>query len=139
MRYYAVIDTNVLLSALLSKKSDTATVKIFRAVMEGKIIPLLHEDIIAEYTDVLSRPKFHLDARTIQIVLQAIQDYGININPPPTGEVLIDPDDLIFYEAAMAQQKNGAYLVTGNLKHYPDCDFIVTPAEMIEIINKTSV
>lgn len=53
MEYYAVIDTNVLLSALLSKNEDSATVKVLDAVFEGKIIPLYHRDILAEYDEVV--------------------------------------------------------------------------------------
>ena len=56
--------------------------------------------------------------------------------PQPTGAILIDMDDLIFYEVAMDKRDNGAYLVTGNQKHYPFRDFIVTPTEMMAIIEK---
>ncbi len=49
---------------------------------------------------------------------------------------MIDADDLIFYEVAMEKRDDDAYLVTGNQKHYPIRDFIVTPAEMIEILRK---
>ena len=43
-------------------------------------------------------------------------------------------DDLIFYEVAMEKRDDDSYLVTGNQKNYPIKEFIVTPAEMIEII-----
>ena len=135
MKYYAVIDTNVLLSALLSKKSDTATVKILKAVMDGTIIPLLHEEILAEYAGVLNRPKFHLSARTVQLVLNAIKGYGLEVSPSPTGVSLVDPDELIFYEVACEKQSEGACLVTGNLKHYPVSPFILTPAQMVDIFS----
>jgi len=46
-------------------------------------------------------------------------------------------DDLIFYEVAMEKRDDDVYLVTGNQKHYPIRDFIVTPAEMMEIIENT--
>ena len=46
-------------------------------------------------------------------------------------------DDLVFYEVAMKKRNDNSYLVTGNQKHYPIKDFIVTPSEMIEILNKT--
>ena len=49
---------------------------------------------------------------------------------------MADMDDLIFYEVAMEKREAGAYLVTGNQKHYPVRSFIVTPAEMMEIIEK---
>ena len=137
MNCYAVIDTNVLLSALLSKKEDSATVKVLDAVFEGKIIPLYHQDILSEYDEVLRRKKFHLREDTVQIVLDAIRLYGIEVFPQPTGAVLIDMDDLIFYEVAMEKREDDAYLVTGNQKHYPFGDFIVTPAEMVRIMESS--
>ncbi len=138
MEYYAVIDTNVLLSALLSKKEDSATVKVLNAVFDGIIIPLYHQDILLEYNEVLHREKFHLQEELIQTVLKSIKQYGIEIFPQPTGAVLIDMDDLIFYEVAMEKRDDNAYLVTGNQKHYPFRDFIVTPTEMMEIITASS-
>lgn len=57
MSVFAVVDTNVLLSALLSKKNDTATVKILCAMMNGKFTPLWHDEIIAEYDEVFHREK----------------------------------------------------------------------------------
>ncbi|WP_251207894.1 putative toxin-antitoxin system toxin component, PIN family [Acetatifactor aquisgranensis] len=134
MEYYAVIDTNVLLSALLSKSEDSATVKVLDAVFERRIIPLYHQDILTEYDEVLHREKFHLREDAIQVVLAAVRQYGVEVFPQPTGEVLIDMDDLVFYEVAMEKRDDDAYLVTGNRKHYPFRDFIVTPAEMIKIM-----
>lgn len=134
MEYFAVIDTNVLISALLSKNESAATVRVLDAVFEGKIIPLYHKDILNEYAEVLHRKKFRLQEEVIQVVLGAIREYGIEVFPQPTGAILIDMDDLIFYEVAMEKRDDDAYLVTGNQKHYPFTDFIVTPAEMIEII-----
>ena len=134
MVYYAVIDTNVLISALLSKNEASATVKVLDAVFEGRIIPFYHQDILAEYEEVLHREKFHLQDKTIQLVLNAFIQHGIEVFPQPTGEVFIDMDDLVFYEVAMEKRENNAYLVTGNQKHYPFKDFIVTPAEMIKIM-----
>ncbi len=134
MKYYAEIDTNVLISALLSKNEASATVKVLDAVFEGRIIPFYHQDILAEYEEVLHREKFHLQDKTIRLVLNAFIQYGIEVFPQPTGEVFIDMDDLVFYEVAMEKRENNAYLVTGNQKHYPFKDFIVTPAEMIKIM-----
>ncbi len=138
MEYYAVIDTNVLLSALLSKNEDSATVRVLDAVFEGRIIPLYHQDILIEYSEVLHREKFHLQEEVIQTVLDAIKQYGIPVFPQPTRAVLIDIDDLIFYEVVMEKRDDDAYLVTGNQKHYPFKDFIVTPTEMMKIIDKNS-
>lgn len=134
MQYYAVIDTNVLVSALLSKNEASATVKVLDAVFDGSIIPLYHQDILAEYEEVLHREKFHLQEETIQIVLNAFRQYGTEVLPQPTGAILVDMDDLVFYEVAMEKREDGTYLVTGNQKHYPIKDFIVTPAEMMKIM-----
>ena len=66
-----------------------------------------------------------------------MKQYGIEVFPQSTGEILVDMDDLVFYEVVMEKRDDDAYLVTGNQKHYPIRDFIVTPAEMVEIIGRT--
>ena len=137
MVYYAVIDTNVFISALLSKRADAATVRVLEAMFDGKIVPLYHSDILAEYDEVLHRSKFHFKEETIQLVINAVKQYGVEVFPQPTGEILIDMDDLVFYEVVMEKRNDDAYLVTGNQKHYPIRDFIVIPAEMVSIIENT--
>lgn len=136
MRCYAVVDTNVIVSALIAKNPDSPPRQVFRAMLSGDIIPLYHSDILDEYEEVLGRKKFHLKKETIQTVLEAIRQFGVEVMPRPTGESLIDMDDLVFYEVAMEKCDDDAYLVTGNQKHYPIRDFIVTPAEMLEILKK---
>ena len=136
MRCYAVVDTNVIVSALITKNPDSPPRQVFRAMISGDIIPLYHSDILSEYKEVLSRKKFHLHQDTIQTVLKAVQQFGVEVMPKPTVEILVDMDDLVFYEVAMEKRENDAYLVTGNQKHYPIRDFIVTPAEMLEILKK---
>jgi putative PIN family toxin of toxin-antitoxin system len=135
MKCCAVVDTNVLVSALLSKKSDTATVRVFRAMLQGQFTPLYHQEILDEYDEVFHRPRFHLTEDVIQTVMAAIKKFGIEVFPQPTGEILIDLDDLIFYEVAMEKRDDNAYLVTWNRKHYPVKDFIVTPSEMMDILD----
>lgn len=134
MNCYAVVDTNVLVSALITKNPSSPPRQIFRAMLTGDIIPLYHEDILAEYEEVLSRRKFHLKPESIQTVLEAVRQFGIEVRPHPTGELRPDMDDLIFYEVTMEKREDEAYLVTGNQKHYPHRDYIVTPAEMLAIL-----
>lgn len=131
---YAVIDTNVFVSALLTKNSDSATVKIYEAVSDGLITPLYHQDILHEYTEVLNRPKFKFSRERIKAIIDLIIKYGVEVFPKQTGEILTDMDDLIFYEVVMEKRDDDSYLVTGNQKHYPARDFIVTPAEMMDIL-----
>ena len=77
MVYYAVIDTNVFISALLSKRADAATVRVLDAMFGGKIVPLYHGDILAEYDEVLHRSKFHFKEETIQLVHRPFNKYHI--------------------------------------------------------------
>ena len=136
MIFHAVIDTNVLISAILSKKSDSATVRVIKAIIDGKIVPLVHEKILNEYSDVLNRDKFHFQKSTIEKFLRIFEVCGVDIVPKQTDEMFVDPDDKIFYEIAIG--KSNAYLVTGNLRHYPARDFVVTPAQMVSIIENNS-
>ena len=131
---YAVIDTNVFVSALLTKTRDAATVQVFNAIADGRITPLYHKDILKEYEEVLSRPKFKFSYSVVKTVLDSIVECGVEVFPKPTGEILVDLDDLVFYEVVMEKRDDNSYLVTGNKKHYPVRDFIVTPAEMMDIL-----
>lgn len=135
MRCYAVIDTNVLVSALTTKHNDAATLIVLTKVLAGEIIPLFSTDILDEYSEVLRRPKFGFQEPQIQAVLGGIERFGILIEPSPTGETLPDMDDLPFYEVVMEKRADGAYLVTGNQKHFPVKPFIVTARQLLDIMN----
>jgi len=138
MRYYAVFDTNVLISSLLTKRRDTATAQVVDAISKGDLIPLYNQEILKEYEDVLHRPKFSFDEKKILQLLKVIRQFGLAVNPTPTGEILPDMDDLVFYEVVMEKQDEEAYLITGNMRHFPERSFIVTPAEMMELLNKAN-
>ena len=133
MKYYAVIDTNVLVSALLKYQSVPGSVLEF--AMEGTIIPLLNADIVAEYRAVMLRPKFGLTEDIVSAVIASLEEAGIYIDADPQEIDLPDPKDLVFYEVVMEKRKLAeAFLVTGNIKHFPKEPFIVTPREIIDII-----
>lgn len=134
MNYLVVIDTNVLISALLSKHGDAATVQVLNAVFDGTIIPVFNDEILAEYDNVLHRPKFKFSDTNIQLLLDTIKTYGVFAKQLITNEILPDPKDLVFYEVVMAKQDENAYLVTGNSKHFPKKPFIVTPNELLDIM-----
>ena len=59
MKYYAVIDTNVLVSAML--RWDSVPGCVLEHAFVGDIIPLLNEQVLKEYMEVLRRPKFQFD------------------------------------------------------------------------------
>ena len=135
MKYYAVIDTNVIVSAML--KSDSTPAQVLREVLVGDVVLLVNEDILEEYFEVLSRAKFHFPENIVKSLIDELKNRAIYIDASATDEYIPDPDDAVFYEVVMEVKKQtDAYLVTGNLKHFPEKPFVVTPREMIDIINK---
>lgn len=133
---YAVIDTNVLVSALLSRHSDAATVQLVGRLIAGEIIPVYSNEIMHEYQEVLGRKKFKFESDMITYILSAIKQYGVLIEASATGIILPDMKDLPFYEVVIEKRDDNAYLVTGNLKHFPSEPFIVTARQMLDILDK---
>lgn len=131
--FYAVFDTNVLVSALMSKHADSPTVLLLDYVLDGRIVLLYNEDIINEYKDVLHRDKFHFDDEQIDALLDLIKT-GIYLDPTASQETFADEDDRVFYEVALSKEEG--YVVTGNTRHFPKSPIVVTPAEMMQIIQE---
>ena len=124
MKRYVVLDTNVLVSAMLKRNS-----------VPGTILELNYK-IVEEYREVLMREKFCLTERIVEDLISALEERGEYINhPDKTDEVFSDAKDVVFYEVTMEKRKKkDAYLVTGNLKHFPEKSFVVSPHEMLEIV-----
>ncbi|MCQ2050533.1 MAG: PIN domain-containing protein [Candidatus Saccharibacteria bacterium] len=131
----ATFDTNVLVSSLLTHRDDSATVTVVRMMLEGKIVPLYNDEILCEYSEVLRRSKFHFPEARVQFLLDSIVAFGMNTNRLETGLLFPDMDDLVFYEVTMSKTEDDAYLITGNIRHFQKQSNIVTPAEMLEIVN----
>lgn len=129
---HAVIDTNVLVSALLSKSATSTLRQLISCILEDKIITLYHSDIITEYHEVLSRDKFRFAPELVEAIISIIKEHGIDSERIPYDAIMPDEDDRIFYEVTLS--KEDAYLVTGNQKHFPKTPVVVTPAEMLAII-----
>ena len=135
MKYYAVIDTNVLVSSFL--KEGSIPDQVVSLALNGPIIPLVSDEIISEYTEVLTRNKFGLSESEIKVFLNEFIKRALFLDKTKTNEDFDDPDDIVFYEIVLtARSASNAYLITGNKKHYPIKSFVVTPREMIEIIEK---
>lgn len=135
MKYYAVIDTNVIVSAFL--KSNSIPDTLLDLALSGVIIPLVNKEIIKEYREVLSRAKFGFDTNIVEDFISEISDRAIFIDAEKIDIALPDMNDKVFYEIVMEKRKSSsAYLVTGNIKHFPPERFIVTPREMLELIVK---
>ena len=134
MSVYAVLDTNVLVSALLSSKADAATVQVLERTLNGDLIPVFSDAILEEYDDVLHRRKFGFDHDAVRVLLGFIESRGLRVDPSSTGTLLPDMKDIPFYEVVMDAREDGAFLVTGNLKHFPSEPFIVTARQMLDIL-----
>ena len=131
---YAVIDTNVFVSALMSKHPDAATVQVVGAISANGLCPVFNREIMAEYQEVLSRSKFSFPQRAIASIFDKIKTVGINASRVHSDEIFPDKKDIVFYEVALS--KEDAYLVTGNTRHFPKTPIVVTPAEMLEILKR---
>ena len=127
----AVIDTNVLVSSFISKNPNSPTVRIIKAIAEGIFTPVYSDDILSEYEEVLGRGHFKLDPSAISILIQRIKEIGEAVSPIDSEEDFLDPDDKVFFCTALA---GDAKLVTGNIKHYPPAELVVTPAQFCEIV-----
>ena len=110
-----VLDTNVLVSGLLSGRGKSAN--ILRLILSGLIDIVADERILLEYESVLKRPKFSAIRNEAEIVLKAIQVLAELIVPMPLRIKIPDPGDLPFIEVAKAA--GAVAIVTGNKRHFP--------------------
>ena len=109
MRYFAVIDTNVLVSALL--RFDSIPGQTVQEALGGAIVPLLSKEILAEYGEVLRRAKFPFAEQDILDVLSGIRACGLNVELDQIPLETPDPDDAVFYAVVMEKRKDAdAYL-----------------------------
>jgi uncharacterized protein len=111
----AVIDTNVLVSGLLSPAGNEALIVL--AIHQGLIRPCFSEEMMQEYAEVLARPKFSFERDEIAAALAMFRDNGELVVPRAVARDLPDPDDAKFLHRAETAQAE--YLVTGNKRHFP--------------------
>ena len=92
--------------------------------------------VLAEYRDVLARPRLALPPESVETVLAALVRNGLRLAATPLRIKLPDPDDQPFLEVAVTA--NADYLITGNRKHFPEelCRGIaaVNPREFLDAI-----
>ena len=132
----AVIDTNVLVSGMISNNPSSPIVGVLKCVDNKTIVPLFCDEILHEYDIVLHRKKFNLPEDEINAVLDEIVALGLSSSRITSNEQFPDPKDVVFYEIALS--KENSYLITGNIKHFPKVDFVVTPAEIMKIIEENT-
>jgi len=124
-----VLDTNVIVSALLSPAGAPA--KVFNLILNGNVTIVYDNAILSEYIEVLGRDYLKINQELASIVLDFIEKDGEYKIALPSDKKFTDEDDRKFYE--LYKSGNTDYLITGNKKHFPNEKGIVTAREFIDI------
>ena len=128
-----VLDTNVLVSALWTPAGNAST--IINLILTDKIVPCFNQHILNEYQVVLSRPRLAFPADQINELLSEITNRGLSVIILPSSIRLPDESDRKFLDTTKYCE---AYLITGNIKHYPKDPMILTPARFLDILGQTN-
>jgi len=134
-----MIDTNILVSGLLTPFGNPA--EILRLLTLGKVTICMDARIMAEYSEVLNRPKFKFDKDTVAVLLKEIELLGNFTTGIPLNESLPDPADNMFLEVALGC--NAECIITGNLNHFPKKRYadvqIFSPNDFLKYYKKKSI
>jgi predicted nucleic acid-binding protein len=106
---------------------------VFNLAMGGEVQCYISEPIVAEYEDVLRRPRLAINPDKVRVALARIRAAASLVQPLRRVTVALDPDNNIFLECAEAAQAH--YLVTGNARHFPERwgeTRIVTPRQFMD-------
>jgi putative PIN family toxin of toxin-antitoxin system len=122
-----VLDTNVLVSALWTPHGNAQRILDMIGI---DVRPCYDYRVIAEYEDVLHRPKFMFSKRDINAVMNRIKAKGISVIAKESNHIFKDEPDRAFYEVAVS---GGAYLITGNGKHFPNEPFIMPQGQFLDL------
>ena len=128
-----VLDTNILISALLSPQGPPAQVFLM-TILQPDTQLCVSGNIYAEYEEVIRRPRLGRSAREIEETLRTVRERGFWVKPTEAVHACSDPDDDIFLECAQAS--DAQYLVTGNVKDFParwGATQIVTARQLLEV------
>jgi putative PIN family toxin of toxin-antitoxin system len=122
-----VLDTNILVSALLSPFGAPA--RVLDLVLIGDVQLAYDDRILSEYREVLARPRFGFAAEDVRDLLDYLVATGQPTTAQPLALTMPDPTDLPFLEVAVQAH---APLVTGNASHFqgvaPSAARVLTPA-----------
>ncbi|MDR2965178.1 MAG: putative toxin-antitoxin system toxin component, PIN family [Treponema sp.] len=122
-----VIDTNVIVSALLNSSSTPG--EIFLKVFNKKLFISYDNRILVEYIDVLNRDKFKINKDLVKIIIEFIKKEWVFILAESVKIDFSDKSDKKFYE--VYKSTGTQYFITGNIKHFPKEKEIVTPKEFL--------
>ena len=108
-----VVDTNVLVSAALTAGGTCD--RVMRLAIDGKVRLAWSAQMLAEYRDVLARPKFKFSPAVVTSLLSAFGP--VDQVTPSLAPALPDADDEVFLAVALVTRDQ--ILVTGNTAHFP--------------------
>jgi putative PIN family toxin of toxin-antitoxin system len=132
-----VLDTNVIVSALLVPRGTQATILLL--ALRGEIALYVSASILEEYEEVLHRPRLKLQPRQIEAALREIRKVAHPVEPSETLSISPHESDNRFLECAEAAKAD--YLVTGNAKHFPETHKktrIVTGRRFLDSLNESA-
>jgi putative PIN family toxin of toxin-antitoxin system len=111
-----VLDTNIIVSAGIKPEGAPARL-VMDWVLEGLVQVVTSPLILEEYRAIVERPKFHrfgFPPLWLEFLIEESMRLPDPVNWPHRGP---DPNDMPFLALA---HDAGAWLVTGNLRHFPD-------------------
>lgn len=110
-----VLDTNVLVSAMLSRRGNEA--HVLRLAHLGIFQICISQPILEEYRSVLYRPEFRQSRLDLEELLAFLRGESFLVVPEFELSASIHRDDNRFMECA--ETANADFLVTGNKRHFP--------------------
>ena len=122
-----ILDTNVVISALLSKTDTTPPKVVYNYALDDQHLFLISKEILYEYIRVLRYKKFSFTTEKIHNTIRDITTKAITIAATPSETKLQDQTDQPFYDLVTTKSAGTPVLITGNLKHFPSAPFIVSP------------
>ena len=128
-----VLDTNIIISAMLVPSGTQSAVLLL--ALRGEVALYVSSAVLAEYAEVLRRPRFKLQPQQVDTVMSSIRRVAHLIEPARTLSISTHESDNRFLECAEAARAD--YLVTGNARHFPqthDRTKIVTGRRFLDIV-----
>ena len=122
-----VVDTNILVSSVLSPKGNPAHIMTLISFKELQVF--YSSEILDEYRRVLAYERLNIPSQAQNRAIEGISKLGVLIEPTASTMPMPDETDRIFYDTAKV---SGSILITGNIKHFPAEPFIMTPAEFLD-------
>ncbi|MCL1998282.1 MAG: putative toxin-antitoxin system toxin component, PIN family [Turicibacter sp.] len=123
-----VIDTNVIISGFINTVGKPGKIVNMVISQDSRMQICYNTQILEEYENVLTRPHFNFVEEKWRKFLDNVKKHGTFCDPPPSTIPLPDETDRCFYDVAKFCK---ATLITGNTKHYPSEDFILSPADFL--------